>query len=157
MLNELVKVANDLDQRGLFKEADDLDRILFKYAQWTGNVLERVDQGASKIQGVSENIAGKAKSLKTPLDKAQKAKAMIDKSFKFISKLIGRTANLGTLIENTRIPGITFVGQLLQLGVEVPSLVPLVVMLLVVRCLSCTRPVVLRCFRQLVVEPFWVI
>ena len=123
MLNELVKVANDLDQRGLFKEADDLDRILFKYAQWTGNVLERVDQGAAKIQGVSENIAGKAKNLKAPLDKAQKAKAMINKSFKFISKLIGRTANLGTLIENTRIPGITFVGQLLQLGVEVPSLV----------------------------------
>ena len=48
MLNELVKVANDLDQRGLFKEADDLDRILFKYAQLTGNVLE---SGSGRGQG----------------------------------------------------------------------------------------------------------
>ena len=123
MLNELVKVANDLDQRGLFKEADDLDRILFKYAQLTGNVLERVDQGAGKVQSVSENIAGKAKSLKDSLDAAQKTKAIVNKSFEFIGKLIGRTANLGTLMENTRIPGIAFVGQMLQLGVEVHSLV----------------------------------
>ncbi|MAG24220.1 hypothetical protein CMI47_01445 [Candidatus Pacearchaeota archaeon] len=30
MLNELIKIANDLDQRGLFKEADKLDQLIKK-------------------------------------------------------------------------------------------------------------------------------
>ena len=39
MLEELVKLANDLDEKGLMKEADALDEVIFKLANERDNWL----------------------------------------------------------------------------------------------------------------------
>ena len=58
MLKELIKLSNDLDSRGLFKEADSIDRMI--KTAWGFGWFEELEAGT-----VSEGEAGKAVDLES--------------------------------------------------------------------------------------------
>ena len=52
MIKELIKIASALDARGLVKEADKLDAIIRKMAEFSGMVTEdyNIDRAATKLE-----------------------------------------------------------------------------------------------------------
>lgn len=98
-LRDFASIANDLDSRGLHKEADFIDSIIFKYSQTTG--YERT------------------------LDKSQRAvqmEAVATKAIEFIKSALQAGGLVGKAFADTNIPGLAFVGQLLITGTRLPGM-----------------------------------
>lgn len=101
-LRDFASLANDLDSRGLHKEADFIDSIIFKYSQTTG--YERT---------LNEAVKPQVEQAKEVVRTAEQVMAMGNKAMEFVTSVLKGVRSLGKLANGTRIPGLAFVGQLL--------------------------------------------
>ena len=104
-LRDFASIANDLDSRGLHKEADFIDSIIFKYSQTTG--YERT------LNKANEAVKPQVEQAKEVVRTAEQVMAMGAKAMEFVTSVLKGARSLGKLAQGTRIPGLAFVGQLL--------------------------------------------
>ena len=74
MLKELIKLANELDSRGLAKEADALDEIIIEAQSWSDQLIERTlskprNLARKALDGVSDALPRREED---PMDIARK-------------------------------------------------------------------------------------
>ena len=87
-LKELIMLSNDLDRRRLYKEADFLDIIIFKQAQ---------EQKQSSVGAFVDT-----------------AVVIASKGLGFIENVAAGVETLGSFMESSGIPGVAFVGAMLE-------------------------------------------
>ena len=116
MLESLVSIATELDNRGLYKEASILDSIIIKSAEdVVGNALEVASE---RVQEIDESLAPVRDAHETAGSILNNTKRISAIALGFVDKLMKGGTDLGGLIEGTNIPGLAFVGQLLKFPSE---------------------------------------
>ena len=124
-LRNFVILANDLDSRSLHKEADFIDSIIFKYSQTTGfeRTLDRVNEGVGTVERVADRVTDKVDQVQKTVRTAEEISRAAGKGISFIKQILGGTAQVGGFLEETRIPGLAFIGQLLKAPYYIQSIV----------------------------------